>query len=144
LAGWSFFHVRFGGFDNESLFYCAGGDADITNFAIYHRFDPLQIGHKAPLGNRGDVGPNAPLFLDLPLRQMNAAFNRPFAREFTILAIEILCQNRAGKLTCIGALAKPFLPSSCLKLQLEIERIHLYGLGQAPGQAGRAVGSVYK
>src|SRR3954464_4940054 len=48
---------------DETLLERAGRHAHVTNFAIDHSFDALQVRQEAPLGNRGDVRANAAFFL---------------------------------------------------------------------------------
>src|SRR5258708_7192656 len=55
----------------------------VTHFAVDLRFDPLQVGEEAPLGNGGDMRADAALFLGFTTAPKNAALHRAFSGQFT-------------------------------------------------------------
>ena len=58
-----------------------GCDADVTDFPVAHDgLDALKIGKEAPLGNGGDMGADAALFLGLAAAPDMAAFDGADAR----------------------------------------------------------------
>lgn len=70
-------------FDYEALFYSTGRHADVTDLAVNHGFDSLQIRQETPFGNGGNVGTNTSTFLGFATTPNDAAFDGPFACEFT-------------------------------------------------------------
>ena len=64
-----------GRFGDQTFFDGAGRDANVTDFAIDHRFDALKIREKATLGDGRDVRADAAFFLCLATAPDVAAFN---------------------------------------------------------------------
>src|SRR5687767_14889381 len=64
---------------NQSLFDRGSRNADVADFTVNDGLYPLKIGHKAALGNGGDVGANAALFLGLAATPYDAALDWAFA-----------------------------------------------------------------
>jgi hypothetical protein len=54
---------RLGALVTSPPFDRLGRDADVTDFPVDQRLDPLEIRLEAPLGNGGDMGADAALFL---------------------------------------------------------------------------------
>lgn len=64
-------------FLHKALLDRGRGDADVADFAIYHRFDALEVGEEAALGDRSHVGADTALFLGLTAAPNVAALDRP-------------------------------------------------------------------
>jgi hypothetical protein len=74
--------AAFGGLGDQSLFQGVGRNADVADFAVNQRLDALEIRHKAPLGDGGDVRADAALFLGFTTAPNVTALNRAFSCDF--------------------------------------------------------------
>ena len=84
LRRFRLFPIPLGRLDDEALFDGAGGDADVTDFAVGQlRLDALQIRQEPALGDGGNVRADAALFLGFATAPDDAALVRAFAGQFT-------------------------------------------------------------
>ena len=67
-----------------------GGDPDIPHLAVDERFDTLEVWQEPAFGNSGYVCADAAFFLGLAAAPDVAAFDRPFACQFTNSSHKIL------------------------------------------------------
>lgn len=75
----AFFPSALGWLGHQTLLQGLGADSDVADFAVHHRLNPLQVGEKPSLGNGGDVGANAALFLGFSTAPNNTALDRALA-----------------------------------------------------------------
>jgi hypothetical protein len=71
------------GFDHQTLLNSAGSHPHVTDFPVYNRFDPLEVGKESAFGDRSDVRSDTACFLGFAAAPYNAALHGPFACQFT-------------------------------------------------------------
>jgi len=75
--------LPFGCFDDESLFDCGCGNADITDFSVHHGLYALEIWQKTALGDGGHVRANTTALLGFTTAPDDTALHGAFACQFT-------------------------------------------------------------
>ena len=65
----------FGRLGHQTLFDRLGRHSDVTDFAVHHRLDPLEVGQETPFGDGGDMSADAALFLGFAAAPNMTALN---------------------------------------------------------------------